>query len=315
MKLNSLNLPTESADRAVWLDRQLVGLELGDLVLELEAIAAPSTSIGSNSNSIDEILGTQREAVLSDGLSAIDSSQFKVLLQQPRLLFDLQELVLIEGGGYWIQLSQQADHAPHARQASDVLSLVTATNDTPVSLPTSNQNNRRNWMPIAILAAAAVVIAVGLSLLNDGGNQVASGWGFDRNGVLTADISAPEYLDTLASAAGDWFNKRPRRAEGLAKRLGQFSHGCETLISAPHPQLADADRAWLVERCGVWKGKLDTQLAQLESGEKSYEEIVAESDETINKLIDALKARSDAIKKANTTTARSVIPVLISHNA
>ncbi|MFO1004655.1 MAG: hypothetical protein U0929_01750 [Planctomycetaceae bacterium] len=120
-------------------------------------------------------------------------------------------------------------------------------------------------------------------------------WGFDRSGILTANLSQREYLSTLATAAGDWFNKRPEDQAALAARLRQFIHGCDTLIHAPHNQLAPEDRAWLVERCREAKSALEVQLADLEANRSSAANVRDSADKAIQKLQEEFRKRADNV--------------------
>jgi hypothetical protein len=117
------------------------------------------------------------------------------------------------------------------------------------------------------------------------------GWGWDRPGALAVDLNAPEYLNHLADGANEWFKKRPETRQDLEQRLREFRRGCDTLIAAPHPQLSDADRDWLVERCRVWSGKLDQHVADLQTGTE-LTRVRDAADETIRKLIQALRDRT-----------------------
>jgi hypothetical protein len=118
-----------------------------------------------------------------------------------------------------------------------------------------------------------------------------AGWGWDRPGALASHLPADEYLLHLANAAQDWFKRRPETAEGLRIRIEEFRHGCDTLIAAPHTPLAAADRAWLVERCTAWRGKLDEHLAALAAG-SPVPEVRDAADATVNKLMTALRDRA-----------------------
>ena len=66
--------------------------------MQLEAVHGASTS---GVTSLDELLGGSRASIFGDGLGGLKSDQLRKLLVNPRLLLDLQEALLLEGGPYW----------------------------------------------------------------------------------------------------------------------------------------------------------------------------------------------------------------------
>src|SRR5262249_35293261 len=120
----------------------------------------------------------------------------------------------------------------------------------------------------------------------------ATGWGWSRSGAIDDSLSAKEYLTKLADSAEDWSKKTPATPAELAKRINEFRQGCSTLILAEHKPLPPEDKAWLVERCQAWAKKLDQHLADVEAG-KDVLEVRAEADETVSKLIKAIRGRAE----------------------
>src|SRR5437868_494885 len=102
MKLVALEIPDDPADLPGWLEGQLLGFDLAALVAELEAVQPPGPKPGAT---LPKILGGEREAVLDRGLAALPPERLRLLLRRPRLLLDLQELVLVEGGARWQELA------------------------------------------------------------------------------------------------------------------------------------------------------------------------------------------------------------------
>ena len=76
------------------------------------------------------------------------------------------------------------------------------------------------------------------------------------------------------------------------RRLREFRRGCETLINAPHTQLSEEDREWLIKRCREWKKKIAEHERTLRSGAKTVEEVRSDADETVRKLMAALRKRA-----------------------
>lgn len=288
MKLIALDIPNDPADWPDWLERQLVGLELGELVLQLQVFAGSSDE---SKPTLDEVCGSNIETVLQGGLAPLSQQQLGSLLKHPHLLLELQQRVLFEGGEYWSNVPISQEHQQRVADAQPRILSQIAAGDAEIpswqkdDVDRSASRRGGSWLPL-IAVAATVLISIAFWL----SRPPVTGWGFNRSGVLTADLPPDQYLDQLAVAADDWFNQRPDTREALAQRLQQFSEGCQTLIEAPHPQLSPEDRAWLIERCQVWKGKIDNQLADLNAGAKSIEEVRAAADQTINTLIKALRS-------------------------
>ena len=46
----------------------------------------------------------------------------------------------------------------------------------------------------------------------------------------------------------------------LATNLQSLSTGCQRLIDAPHPPLSSDQRAWVIEKCELWKKDIDQLL-------------------------------------------------------
>jgi hypothetical protein len=285
-----LDIPDQPAELAPWLERHLVGLELADVIAGIEALGGRS----ANGTTLAQLLGDRRAAVLERGLSALSREQLQALLRQPRRLLELQELVLRDGGAYWRNLPLSADHRRIVDNAWTVVEsgLSSAPQPATASAPGGIAQRRVPWAAFSIAAALLIGLFGWWQFQQSRGPT--SGWGFDKPGVLAAEMPARDYLNSLADAAGEWFNKHPSRVEGLTKRLTEFRHGCDTLLAAPHPQLAAADREWLLDRCRVWAGKLDGHIADLNSG-KDLETVRGEADATINKLIAALRERAGMV--------------------
>lgn len=289
MNLVCLDIPDDPADWPNWLERQLVGLDLGDLVVQLEMFvdrpAEPKPKL-------DDVCGPAMDDVLRSGLSPLSDEQIRTLLKHPRLLLELQQRVLIEGGEYWSSVPITEEHQRRVADGKgQILARIEAElpHEVPPQPSSSSGSSRGRIALLPLVAIAAMLlIAVSLWLSRPAGPT----WGFDRGGLLTADIPPDEYLQALAEAAGDWFNKRPETQADLAQRLREFSHGCETLINAPHPQLSPDDREWLIDRCRAWQEKIENHLAELETGVKQLRQVRDEADATVEQLMEALQSRA-----------------------
>jgi hypothetical protein len=287
----ALDMPEDEAELPAWLERQVVGERLGALVAELEAIHGPPARTAS----LDQALGDRRDAVLRDGLSSLPPDRLGLLLRQPRLLLQLQELVLVSGGPHWETLAAaQPEHR-------DALARGRVRLPGQASATPRTWHLRRWGVGLAATAAAALFLAAFLIPGRPGGRPqpapppaTASGWGWNRPGALAEDLRPGAYLDHLADAAEEWFNQRPEGPVDLARRLGEFRQGCSVLILSPHKPLSAEDREWLVEKCRAWAAKLDTHLVSLEGGAE-VPKVRDEADATIDKLIKALRDRAKSL--------------------
>lgn len=278
MRLLSLDILDNHAELARWLECHLVGLELRDLIVELEAISETQKVHSSLTN----LLGRELSSVLESGLVVLSPIQLRALLANPTVLFELQERVLIDGGGHWESLPISDVHQQAVNRGWERLQTAEA------SAPTKPAWQQRSLQRVA--AVAAMVIFGGIVWLNQ--PPAGPSWGWDRPGALTVELSGQEYLNHLADSASEWFKKPRDTKVALAKRLSDFRHGCDTLIEAQHPQLIDEDRRWLVDKCKAWSGKLDDHLTALSTGD-SVANVSQAADETINKLILAMRTHAD----------------------
>jgi hypothetical protein len=299
MRLHVVNIPDDPAQLPAWLEQQLVGESLGELVAELSVVhAAPA----AGATSLSEVLGNRRRALLASGLAVLPASALKHLLQRPRLLLDLQELVLVEGGAYWQGLGAAAP-APGGvlERGRERLSDFLAAEERPrparwlLSLRGGEGAwHRRPWF-VSLATAAALLLAFGLyTALVPPRPAAETAWGWNRPGALAEDVPADVYLNRLADAAEDWFGKQPDEPVELAKRIEGFRAGCSVLIFAPHRPLSPADRQWLVEKCRAWAANLDDHLRALEAlkAEDDPAPVRAAADLTVRSLITRLRERA-----------------------
>lgn len=301
MNLHALDIPDAPVDLAPWLERQLTGLHLAELVAELSAVHG--TPAGS-ARGLEDMLGPHLQRVLESGLSTVPHPVLCELLRQPRSLLDLQERLLVEGGPYWDGIEEQSDTVREQfvrgwQQVSQLLGDDAPA--TPSELrPVESKSDvriapraRRGGYVLTLLAAAATLV-IGFFLGDRFGPkppQVAAGWGWQRPGTLDAVGSQAEYLNHLADSAEEWFKKRPDTPATLARRIGEFRDGCSILLLAEHRPLAPETKAWLRERCSAWAGKLDAHRNGLEAGQ-DVQAVRAAADDTIQKLIKALRTKA-----------------------
>jgi hypothetical protein len=307
MKALVLDMPDDPAAQAPWLDRRLVGSDLAALVAELDAIhrraeTAPGPPPGPLPiPTLDTVLGGNRRALLDRGLSVLPRHALGTLLRHPRLLLELQEAVLLQGGTYWQELNR-SDPAVASGVAA-VWNRVSPRipspaperrNEAPSVLraPQAARQALHNRLVLAwaILASVAATI---LALLHAG---QPSPWGWNRPGVLvrSESESPAAYFNRLADTAREWFDERPATADDLARRLGAFRADCTRVIVVDQGRLPPAQRAWLVEHCRTWASRLDRVVHDLEQG-VPVDRVQADADAIMNRLIDTLRGQARSI--------------------
>jgi len=322
-----LDIPADQAATAAWLDEQLVGCNLHELVAELAAVHdLPLPEKAATPAALAAWLGDALPDLLARGTAALDKPRFAALLRTPSLLPAVQELVFVDGGEHWMAVMDRAalptaaeggattrdgatnngwatsDGGPRtgdrvaagsAASADDGAMTGTRTDPAlrPAVAPVAGKWSSRLPAALAALAASLFLAFATWSILQPG---PAVPWGWNRPAALAA-AAAPEYLENLAAAAGEWSAEVPQTEAALARRLGDLRAGCDRLIAAPHESLADADREWLVERCRAWRESIAGHLAAL-SASHDVVAVRAAADGTIAKLTAALRARSQEIR-------------------
>lgn len=324
MKLHAFDIPDSAPELAFWLEDQLTGLHLAELVAELSAVHSDTAR---EEVTLAAILGQNLPGVLKSGLTVVPPAVMRNLLRHPRCLLDLQEQILIEGSSYWDEVEQRTNAVRDRvhrnwQYVSRVLlekgppiapGMSLPRSAEPVELPTVPERpgqsvsvptgSGQSALPhgqrtgLKMLAAAAAALLIGFFLGDRFGfqsSQVASGWGWQRPGVFAPVGTQQDYLNHLADSAEEWFKQRPETPAALARRIAEFREGCTALLLAEHPPLTAETRAWLRERCGVWAGKLDTHRNGLEAGQP-VQPIRDAADETVRKLIQALRTRAHEV--------------------
>ena len=161
--------------------------------------------------SLEDVLHEKRPLVRRQGLAVLDAAQIRGLLTHPPLLPELQEDVLIHGGGYWreriVRVPFDEDMLANGwrRLHQEVISR-------PPKVPWYKQP----WF-VSLLTAAVVLLAVVLWKPTS-----AEAWGWNRPGVLAGDVPADVYLNRLADAAEEWFDKQPETPQTLSSASCNF---------------------------------------------------------------------------------------------
>ncbi len=303
MNVHALNIPEDPSHLHGWLERHLVDVNLSALAAELEVVhrdgpAAPST--------LEEVLDTRRDEVLTSGLAALRKESVVRLLVQPRLLLELQAEILVSGGSYWDQVAGEADDQLQSavQRGHNRFNEYLESQQRPYSEGSSVTVAgpvawTRHPAIVSVTTAACVLLGVFLyqHYVPRTAVEVVAGWGWSNPDALPRDVSPEEYLRQVADAAAAWFKKRPDDRAGLAKRIGQFRQGCSVVMLTDHQPLAVEDRQWLVDKCRLWAGKLDQLRADVERADSDLDSVRDATDTTINQLIAALNGRADEIAR------------------
>jgi hypothetical protein len=271
MNLHLSRMPDEPVARIAWLERRLVSADLAELVGELAAVHGSS----ERTVSLEDVLGPHQQQVLRHGLAALPVERLLTLLQQPQLLFGLQEYLLTASGSYWETLLDGSRNPWEVARGEKRLRTALELTRPPRSL--------RTWL--VALATAAVVMGV---FVWAEWMWTPRPWGWNRPEILDAAPTV-EYLSRLADAAEEWRQQPRDDAASLVKSLRELRDGCTRLLAAEHGSLSLAERSWLLEKCRAWGTKMDQHLAELAGGTKDWQVVRHEADETVDKLTRALK--------------------------
>lgn len=305
MKVAILEMPDTLEERLVWLERELVRPELFQLVEQLQIVGkfVPTDTAEIAPSDILAILGESEAAVRDSGLSSLDDEQLRLLLSNPALLFDLQQLVLESGSGFWIDLCNRCNQNRFATPKFNGESLFSsfkadldAGSPAVISAPSVAQRpiqpaSPKSWWGVFALAAS-ILIAAGSWWLWTGSTSQPSGWGFSNMDTLASAETPEDYFQSLSGAANQWFKKPVTDAEQLSERLVQFSRGCEKLLQAEHSVLAPEQRAWLIEKCEGWKTKIDQLAIAVADGSKPFEQGLQEANDIATRMVSVLDEKS-----------------------
>lgn len=291
MTIHSLDIPDSPADLGPFLEQAIASAWLPALVAELRAVIRESSN-----STLQAALSTDRGRVLERGLAALDFERQRLLLANPELLLQLQELVYSEGGKYWLDLLKDPESQSAASRGWK--SVAAQTVHTPSSRVHASPSQSRRKSLALMLTAAGVLIAGYLVW------PKTRPWGWNRPGVFDVAMARRPYLEHLAETANEWFSTDARTSAELSTRLREFRSGCEKLLAASHPQLPQPDRDWLIERCKVWTSKIDQSLADLEARRKPPDAVSTDVKAMVNQLVGALQKRAEHMP-----TAASRMPV------
>lgn len=158
----SLTLPQDAQERVRWLESLLTGADLADEVVRLPNGEAATPETAPPAEYVRSLLGEWLAGVLRHGLGQLPP---EVLLhdfvEQPARLFGLQELVLMEGGDFWLRSVQAYCPLPPLRL--DEPPAASAQHRKPRCQPAHGRRSRRR-LTAALVGVGVLTFALGLGI-------------------------------------------------------------------------------------------------------------------------------------------------------
>ena len=273
-----------------WLENQVVGSQLRFLVGQFEAVAGKQIRLGTGetwANRVRTLLSNELPEVLENGLGKLSEKRLRELIQQPRTLLALQELVFVEGGEHWRKIPISEDlkqnSASIQKQTTEHLGNAGSTASVELRKPPLSIN-RRN---ITVLAALAASILVAVFVFRP---TVSSGRYFARADLLTSQGTGKDFLLSLSRAIDeDW--RQGRENSDLKSEIKQLRDSCDKLLAAELAQLDSAVATDLKQRCQKWRDTFKAYISELEAG-ASENSVRKKVDETVQKLVIAIEKLS-----------------------
>ncbi len=326
MKLLILDIPDDPQLLPEWLERQITGLDLQQLVSELNSMSESQ----EEKPSLTQACGGRLDDVLQDGLHLLTEQELWTLLRHPDLLLELQDRVNFEGGEHWLEIPiSDADRAEIDRIRATIRKITHASNvefaidekrtskqsesdsskfahaASSHSNPWGNTsaNPRRSFIRIALVACGLLMaIAVGTMMLPQ-----PAGW--SDPGRLTTSRSPAQVFDALAQATESYRKASRHSQQQLQDELERFIRDCQKvqqlnlpeLAALPHPDRENANSPiqtyadWLKVKCKAWEDNAQATLTAMRNGNSDFETASSAYTEIITKLKKALEKQAAAL--------------------
>lgn len=282
-----------------WLEALLLSPDFGAAISQIADFKPEGLNDQTKSLSAEEL-----DKLSEIGLSQLSVEQCRWLLRNPKRLVELNEKVFEVGSPYWMgKLQGSASDAPILKEVSNSISqfdstaAATSQSQSKSDSTGSVQLSRRSFFQtttgkLVALAASLMFIAVAIpayKMFTDTGN---SQWGW-QNVSLAKQDSRELYFGKLDQSLAEWFDVSKGSKELLAKRLEQFSDGCDRLINAEHDSLSQSDQDWLLEKCEAWKVTIDELVASAKQAndDQQVARIKNSADDLVTKISLAFKNR------------------------
>ena len=315
-----LDIPEEEDRLFEWLDCVLVGPRLRELVYELSQ-AETAVNDDFDLDAVRTWAGEHLETLLSQGTSGLGDEKVHELLKRPRLLRELQHLVLLDGGAYWHKKIES-----HPDIQSRVTALREEVLETARPLPQPSKGRQRKYVyayaPVGITIAVVLCVLVFSnkpvekpSVINDlnvpqlrGGDSRAQpkeqldgekSWGWNKVDLFDEGLSTEDYPRVLADSLNEWFdpNIRPKTLSDLRFRLSEIWMGCDTVSKKVVAELNEANAKniklltdYLVVKILAIIDQINEGTTELETENSKLKKLTQLADESIESTIDRLRA-------------------------
>ena len=290
MRVIALDIPEEPEAIAAWLEQQMLTGDLLDLVTELEVIHGPP----AERYRIEDVLGDQADNVLERGLATLSNESLRQLLTQPRLLFELQEYLLLEKATYW--RDRLADADTQRAVAATKQHLLRKISGKKVEPPPASSQSSAVWKAVLALAACLfIALGIGYWANRPPTPQPPVAWGWLNDDAIPDDTSASEYLLKLADGGQQFFNKDPDDPAAFRQRVKEFRDGCQRLKNSTHSPLSKDDAQLLVGRCQRWLNELDEHLKVMANDSFDLEAAKRDVGRDIREMIDTLQRHAQQL--------------------
>ena len=311
MKLVALDMPDNHEELPQWLERQLVGPNLRELVAQLTVIHQGAPLQGE----FNEVFKGKRSRILEAGLSALEQHQITALLTNPKLLLDMQIFVFSRGGSFWEQLLEDSPGqlsdgfneqlfkkltGQNVQATNDLAEPTLSTNTNSPATKTQNQIKRKKSRPwvsnvISALLAASIVVALFSAYLfyfqTSGTSQIA----FFSELPAATSVDEKIYLASFNTDAQKWFDYQPQSAEQLKSHILNLVDGCDRVIAGDHDALDQQTKSWLVEKCSAWRNNFVNKLVAVNREPAKYAQIRSEMDAAVRKMIKTVDTKIEEL--------------------
>lgn len=325
MSLLIFDMPDEPQQLRTWLEQQLAGVRLRQVVSELTGVHGPEET----RLTLDEACGSELSNILKHGMANTSSDIIRRLLTHPRLLLELQDRISLDGGEYWLDVPISDEHQsavdrgwerlhaefPELSTTGGLDKAAAAPNTSATTQPTKTaasstdvwgnprQSSRRLIVRVAFVTCG-LLLAVGIGVLL---RPAPVGW--DSPGRLTADRSPSQVFSELAEASTSYIESSRSTPEELEREIERFIHDCQQVQNLDLPDLAaikhpDRDAPdsgistyadWLRIKCKAWEDKANGVLTAFRDGSIDQATADAQYTEIVKKLKVALEKQAAAL--------------------
>lgn len=296
-----LDLPENRDAQPAWLDRMLLSPDLADSVQALQQIHQRSPQDADTLPSVEQVLGSELDRFLTAGFAALSTETVAVLLQNPELLLELQELALLCDNHHWNSVLQHDAAKTGVQESTLVLPGMPGLEAQTPSRPAAGA--RPLWRLVPLTATLAAV-ALGAVLLWQAGPrdwqdpQGISGTGLGTPALFKQDTAdADRYLQRMATAVEQLLqNSDLTQQSQLMAVLQNTIKDCEIAIAQPHPVLAqrtlsngETAETMFRRKCQNWQKDLSQTLTDLQQGRIDVPTAGSTTTQILQKLINRLR--------------------------